>query len=92
MKQIFKKKPEYLETVYIEDDTQSIKDVYELAGVERANVTFNTDGDRIIELDDLQIKTGMVVFKDKKSGKIIAMAKEKILQFYDEIEQTQITE
>lgn len=84
MKQTYKKKPEYLECVDVLDDTQSIKDVYEMAGVDIANISFNENGERVITIDELQILPGTVVFKEKKSGKLVAMPKEKLLQFYDE--------
>lgn len=84
MKQIYKKKPEYLDVVFVADDTQSIKDVYEMAGISGATINFDDSGDRIISLDnDTHIKVGMVVFKDKKSGKLVVMPQEKLLQFYD---------
>lgn len=93
MKQTFKKKPEFLYTVYVEDDSQSIKDIYELVGVDKANITFNDNGERIIIInDDLQIPVGHVVFKDKKTGKFITMPKDKLLQFYDEFNQEYETE
>ena len=84
MKQIYKKKPEYLDVVFVADDTQSIKDVYEMAGVDSANIHFDTNGERVITLDEnTNITVGMVVFKDKKSGKLVVMPQEKLLQFYD---------
>lgn len=84
MKQVYKKKPEYLDVVFVADDTQSIKDVYEMAGVNNATITFDENGERVIALDgDTNIKVGMVVFKDKKSGKLVVMPQEKLLQFYD---------
>ena len=84
MKQVYKKKPEYLDVVFVADDTQSIKDVYEMAGVNNASITFDENGERVIALDgDANIKVGMVVFKDKKSGKLVVMPQEKLLQFYD---------
>jgi len=84
MKQIYKKKPEYLDVVFVADDTQSIKDVYEVAGVESANIHFDEKGERVITLDEnTNITVGMVVFKDKKSGKLVVMPQEKLLQFYD---------
>lgn len=84
MKQTYRKKPEYLECVDVLDDTQSIKDVYEMAGVEKADISFNDEGERVITIGETQILPGMVVFKDKKSDKLIVMPKEKLLQFYDE--------
>lgn len=84
MKQVYKKKPEYLDVVFVADDTQSIKDVYEMAGVESANIHFDANGERVITLDEnTNINVGMVVFKDKKSGKLVVMPQEKLLQFYD---------
>ena len=84
MKQVYKKKPEYLDVIEVLDDSQSIKDVYELAGVNGASISFDENGDRIITLEDgNKIGVGTVVFKDKKSGKLIVMPKDKILQFYD---------
>jgi len=85
MKQTFKKKPEFLYTVYVEDDSQSIKDIYELVGVDKASIKFNDNGERLIVIDgETEIPVGVVVFKDKKTGKIIYMPKDKLLQFYDE--------
>ena len=84
MKQVYKKKPEYLDVVFVADDSQSIKEVYELAGVDNATIKFDENGERIISLDsETNIAVGMVVFKDKKSGKLIHMPQEKLLQFYD---------
>lgn len=89
MKQVYKKKPEYLDVVFVADDTQSIKEVYELAGVKGADITFNDNGERVINImkpspeENISIPVGHVVFKDKKSGKIICMPQEKLLQFYD---------
>ena len=46
--------------------------------------TFDENGERVINLDDnTHIKVGMVVFKDKKTGKLACMPQEKLLQFYD---------
>lgn len=84
MKRSYKKKPEYLEVVFVNDDTQSIKDVFEMVEVKTATIGFNDNGERFIALEDgTTINIGMVVFKDKKSGKVIAMPEEKLLQFYD---------
>jgi hypothetical protein len=84
MKQVYKKKPEYLDVVFVADDTQSIKDVFEVAGVTSAPVTFDGNGERIITLDgDQKVAINNVVFKDKKSGKLVVMPQEKLLQFYD---------
>ena len=84
MKQVYKKKPEYLDVVFVADDTQSIKEVYEVAGVNNASINFDENGERVINLDDTtHIKVGMVVFKDKKTGKLACMPQEKLLQFYD---------
>jgi len=89
MKQIYKKKPEYLDVIFVADDSQSIREVYEMAGVTEASITFDEKGERVITIarsgseDNLNIYIGMVVFKDKKSGKIVAMSQEKLLQFYD---------
>lgn len=84
MKQVYKKKPEYLDVVFVADDTQSIKDVYEIAGVTSAPITFDEDGNRVITLDgDQKVAINNVVFKDKKSGKLVVMPQDKLLQFYD---------
>ena len=41
-------------------------------------------GERVISLDEnTNIPVGVVVFKDKKSGKLVVMTQEKLLQFYD---------
>ena len=85
MKQVYKKKPEYLEVVFVADDSQSIQEIYELAGVTSASITFDEKGGRIINLEDgTKIGLGMIVFKEKKTGKLVAMPREKLLQFYDE--------
>ena len=52
MKQVYKKKPEYLDVVFVADDSQSIKEVYELAGVDNASIKFNENGERVISLDE----------------------------------------
>ena len=84
MKQIYKKKPEYLDVVFVADDSQSIKEIYELAGVDNASIKFNESGERVISLDEnTNIPVGVVVFKDKKTGKLVVMSQEKLLQFYD---------
>lgn len=84
MKQTYKKKPEYLEVVYVADDTQSIKDVFEVAGVTSAPINFDDNGNRVITLEgDIKVPVGNVVFKDKKTGKIITLPQEKLLQVYD---------
>lgn len=89
MKQVYKKKPEYLDVVFVADDSQSIKEVYELAGVTGADITFNENGERVINItkvspeENISIPVNYVVFKDKKSGKLVATPQEKLLQFYD---------
>lgn len=84
MKQVYKKKPEYLDVVFVADDSQSIKDVYEVAGITGASISFDDAGERVIILEDgTKIGINDIVFKDKKSGKLIVMPQEKILQFYD---------
>lgn len=87
MKQRYKKKPEYLDVVYVADDTQSIKDVFELAEVTSAPINFNSDGVRVITLEGGQeVPVGNVIFKDKKTGKLVTLAQEKLLQAFDLIE------
>ena len=84
MKQVYKKKPEYLDVVFVTDDSQSIKDVYEVAGITGASISFDENGERVITLEDnTKIGINDVVFKDKKSGKLVVMPQEKLLQFYD---------
>ena len=84
MKQVYKKKPEYLDVVFVADDSQSILEVYELAGVTSASISFDEKGGRVITLEDgTKIELGMLVFKEKKTGKLVVMPQEKILQFYD---------
>ena len=84
MKQVYKKKPEYLDVVFIADDSQSIKEVFELAGVPSAGISFDEKGNRFITLEDgTRIGINDIVFKDKKSGKLVVMPQEKLLQFYD---------
>ena len=84
MKQVYRKKPEYLEVVFVVDDSQSIKDVYELAGIPGASISFDDAGERVITLEDgTKIGINDIVFKEKKSGKLVVMPQEKLLQFYD---------
>ena len=84
MKQVYKKKPEYLEVVYVADDTQSIKEVFEVAGVTSAPINFDESGVRVITLEgDVKVPVGNIIFKDKKSGKVITLPQEKLLQVYD---------
>ena len=84
MKQVYRKKPEYLEVVFVADDSQSIKDVYELAGIPGASISFDDVGERVITLEDgTKIGINDIVFKEKKSGKLVVMPQEKLLQFYD---------
>ena len=84
MKQRYKKKPEYLDVVYVADDTQSIKDVFELAEVTTAPINFDENGVRVITLDgDMKVPVGNVLFKDKKTGKLVTLAQEKLLQAFD---------
>ena len=91
MKQTFKKKPEYLDAIVVNDDSESIKEVYALACVKTGNISFTEDGDRVITVNcdgnDVEINTGMIVFREKKSNKLIAMPKDKLLQFYDVYEE-----
>lgn len=88
MKKVYKKKPEYLDVIEVQDDTQSIKEIYEMAGVKNAGISFDENGERVITLEDgTRILNGMVVFKEKKSGKLVATPKEKLLQFYDPYEE-----
>lgn len=84
MKQVYRKKPEYLDVVFVADDTSSIKEVYELAGVSNASINFDENGERVITLEDgTKISINDIVFKEKKSGKLVVMPQEKLLQFYD---------
>lgn len=89
MKQIYKKKPEYLDVVFVADDSQSIKDVLEIAGVKSVPVYFDENGNRVICIEpeegkgDQKVNINDVVFKEKKSGKLVVMPQEKLLQFYD---------
>lgn len=84
MKQVYRKKPEYLDVVFVADDTLSIKEVYELAGVSNASINFDENGERVITLEDgTKISINDIVFKEKKSGKLVVMPQEKLLQFYD---------
>ena len=84
MKQVYKKKPEYLEVVYVADDTQSIKEVFEVAGVTSAPINFDEKGNRVITLEgDVKVPVGNIIFKDKKSGKVVTLPQEKLLQVYD---------
>jgi len=70
--------------VFVADDSQSIKDVFEIAGISSASITFDENGNRVIDLESGErIMINNVVFKDKKSGKLVVMPQEKLLQFYD---------
>ena len=80
MKQVYKKKPEYLEVVLVQDDTQSIKDVFEIAEISSAPINFNENGVRVIDVsDELKVPVGNVVFKEKKSGKLVTIPQDKLL-------------
>ena len=84
MKQVYKKKPEYLDVVFVADDSQSIKDVYDVAGITNASISFDASGERVIILEDgTKIGINDIVFKEKKSGKLVVMPQEKLLQFYE---------
>ena len=84
MKQVYKKKPEYLDVVFVADDSQSIKEVYEVAGVDNAYIKFDENGERVIVLGDgTNIKINDIVFKEKKTSKLVVMPQEKLLQYYD---------
>ena len=84
MKQVYKKKPEYLDVVFVADDSQSIKEVYEVAGVDNGYIKFDENGERVIVLGDgTNIKINDIVFKEKKTSKLVVMPQEKLLQYYD---------
>lgn len=86
MKQMYKKKPEYLNVVEVLDDSQSIKDIYEITESFSGIVSFDEEGNRVVTLDDgTKIPVGVVVFKDKK-GSLVVIPKEKLLQVYDPYE------
>ena len=89
MKRVYKKKPEYLDVVEVYDDTTSIKDIHEIYGVESSSITFDSDGNRLVVVDDVNIPVGSVLFKDKK-GSVIVVSREKILQIYDVYEDERI--
>lgn len=82
MKRVYKKKPEYLDVVEVYDDTTSIKEIHEMYGVESSSITFDSEGNRVVIVDDANIPVGSVIFKDKK-GNIIVIEREKILKVYD---------
>ena len=82
MKRVYKKKPEYLDVVEVYDDSTSIKDIHEMYGIESSSITFDSEGNRIVVVDGVNIPVGSVLFKDKK-GSVIVVSKEKILQVYD---------
>ena len=82
MKRVYKKKPEYLDVVEVYDDTTSIKEIHEMFGVESSSITFDSEGNRVVIVDDANIPVGSVMFKDKK-GNIIVIEREKILKVYD---------
>lgn len=89
MKRVYKKKPEYLDVVEVYDDSASIKDIHEMYEVESSSITFDSEGNRIVVVDGVNIPVGSVLFKDKK-GSVIVVAKEKILQLYDVYEGEEI--
>lgn len=82
MKRVYKKKPEYLDVVEVYDDTSSIREIHEMYGVESSSITFDSEGNRVVIVDDANIPVGSVVFKDKK-GNVIVIEREKILKVYD---------
>ena len=82
MKRVYKKKPEYLDVVEVNDDSVSIKEIHEMYGIDSSSITFDSDGNRIVSVDGTNIPVGSVLFKDKK-GNVIVVDREKILQLYD---------
>lgn len=82
MKRVYKKKPEYLDVVEVNDDSASIKEIHEMYGIESSSITFDSEGNRIVSVDGTNIQVGSVLFKDKK-GNVIVVDREKILQLYD---------
>ena len=82
MKRVYKKKPEYLDVVEVYDDSTSIKDIHEMYGIESSSITFDSEGNRVVVVDGVNIPVGSVLFKDKK-GSVIVVSREKILQIYD---------
>ena len=82
MKRVYKKKPEYLDVVEVYDDSTSIKDIHEMYGIGASTITFDSDGNRVVVVNDVNIPVGSVQFKDKKGG-VIVVDREKILQLYD---------
>lgn len=82
MKRVYKKKPEYLDVVEVYDDSTSIKEIHEMYGIESSSITFDSDGNRVVVVDGVNIPVDSVLFKDKK-GSVIVVSREKILQIYD---------
>lgn len=82
MKKVYKKKPEYLDVVEVYDDSTSIKEIHEMYGIESSSITFDSDGNRVVVVDGVNIPVDSVLFKDKK-GSVIVVSREKILQIYD---------
>ena len=82
MKRVYKKKPEYLDVVEVYDDSTSIKEIHEMYGIESSSITFDSEGNRVVVVDGVNIPVGSVLFKDKK-GYVIVVSREKILQLYD---------
>ena len=82
MKRVYKKKPEYLDVVEVYDDSTSIKEIHEMYGIESSSITFDSEGNRVVVVDGVNIPVGSVLFKDKK-GSVIVVSREKILQIYD---------
>ena len=82
MKRVYKKKPEYLDVVEVYDDSTSIKEIHEMYGIESSSITFDSEGNRVVVVDGVNIPVGSVLFKDKK-GSVIVVGRDKILQIYD---------
>lgn len=82
MKRVYKKKPEYLDVVEVYDDSTSIKEIHEMYGIESSSITFDSEGNRVVVVDEVNIPVGSVLFKDKK-GSVIVVNRDKILQLYD---------
>lgn len=84
MRQTYKKKPEYLDVVKVNEDKDSIQELVEFLGVsiEDVSVKYDLNWNRIIIIGDLTISTGQIVFKDK-NDKSVVIDEDKLLKFYD---------
>lgn len=84
MRQVFKKKPEYLNAVVIRDDKETLQDVVDFLELnpDSIEVKYDNEWNRIIKVANLELKLSQVLFKDKKGANVV-MDMDKLLKFYD---------